>query len=104
MVWEPILATDLRSPTGATLGRISDRRARQFWDPNHLVAKEIARFSQQKSWQPAPECCVKQGFQWDEALLYGPHSQWDDRAKPVYWNGPVFRIAPALEKALNEQP
>jgi len=22
----------------------------------------------------------------------------------VYWNGPVFRIASALEKAFNEQP
>ena len=104
VVWEPILATDLRSPTGTTLRRIADRRARQFWDPKHLVAQEIARFSQQNSWQLQPECCVKQGFHWDEAAFYSPHSRWSDGPKPIFWNGPVYKIAPSLEKVLNEQP
>lgn len=29
---------------------------------------------------------------------------WKDAAIPIFWNVPVFRIAPALEKTLNEQP
>ena len=104
VVWEPILATDWRSPSRSILGRIPDGRARQFWDPKHLVAEELARFSQQNSWQMKPDCCVGKGFHWDEVVLYGPHVRWNDGPKPVYWNGAVYRIAPLLEKALNEQP
>jgi len=37
-------------------------------------------------------------------LLYAPTRHWKDGPTPAFWNGPVFRIAPALEKALNEQP
>ena len=104
MVWEPILATDWGAPSGSTLARISDSRARQFWDPSHLVTEELTRIPNQKSGQPKPDCCVKKGFHWDEAVLYAPQARWGDGPMPVYWNGPVYRIAPALEKALNEQP
>ena len=104
VVWEPILATDWRKPSGSTLARIGDRRARQFWDPKHLVAEELARIAKQKPDQPAPECCVRKGFHWDEVVLYAPHARWGDVPTPVYWNGPVYRIAPALEKALKQQP
>ena len=104
VVWEPILATDWRPPSKSTLARISDGRVRQFWDPQHLVAVEIARIAEQKSVQSGPDCCVKNGFHWDEVALYGPHARWGDEPTPVYWNGPVFRIASALEKAFNEQP
>ena len=104
VVWEPILATDWRAPSGSTLARISDRRARQFWDPRHLVAEELALRAKQKLWQLEPECCVRKGFHWDEVALYAAHARWGDVPTPVYWNGPVYRIAPALEKALKEQP
>jgi hypothetical protein len=104
VVWEPILATDWRAPGTRVLGRIPDRRARQFWDPKHLVAEELARIAKQKPDQPAPECCVRKGFHWDEVALYAPHARWSDAPTPVYWNGPVYRIAPALEKTLQEQP
>ena len=104
VVWEPILATDWRPPSGSTLARIPDRRARQFWDPKHLVAAELARIAAEKPGQPGLDCCVKNGFHWDEAILYAPHSRWKDGPTPVFWNGPVYRIAPALEKAVNEKP
>ncbi len=104
VVWEPILATDWRAPSGATLARIPDRRARQFWDPKHLVTEELTRIAKQKSGQPEPDCCVTKGFHWDEVVLYAPLARWTDGPTPVYWNGPVFRIAPALEKAFKELP
>lgn len=104
MVWEPILATDWRAPSGAILARIPDHRARQFWDPKHLVAQQVLQFSVQKSWRLEPECCMKNGFHWDEVVLYGPQMRWNDGLRPLYWNGPVFRIAPVLEGALNQQP
>jgi hypothetical protein len=103
VVWEPILATDWRSPSGSTLARISDRRVRQFWDPKHLVAEEVARVANREAGQSKPDCCVKKGFHWDEVILYAPHAQWKDGPSPAYWNGPVYKIGPALEKAFNEQ-
>lgn len=104
VVWEPILLTDWRPPSRSTLGRIPDRRARQFWDPKHLVAEELTRIAEQNREQLEPDCCVEKGFHWDEAVLYAPHSHWNNRPTPVFWNGPVFRIASALDKALKEQP
>jgi hypothetical protein len=104
IVWEPILPTDWRAPGGSILARIPDRRTRQFWDPKHLVAERLARVAQQNAGQSEPDCCVKKGFHWDEAILYAPHSHWKDGSTPVFWNGPVFRVTSALEKAWNGQP
>ncbi|HEY6946851.1 MAG TPA: hypothetical protein VI431_17060 [Candidatus Acidoferrum sp.] len=104
VVWEPILATDWRAPGARVLGWISDRRARQFWDPNHLVAEQLARMEQQKPGKLEPDCCMKKGFHWDEAILYAPHVRWGDGPEPVFWNGPVYRISASLDKAVSEQP
>jgi len=41
VVWEPILPTDWRPPSGSTLGRIPDGRVRQFWDAKHIVSAEL---------------------------------------------------------------
>ena len=41
VVWEPMLPTDWSRPSGMVQSRISDPRAVQFWDKNHLVAKEL---------------------------------------------------------------
>jgi hypothetical protein len=102
VVWEPILVTDWRPPTGSTLARIGDLRARQFWDAQHVVATALKRLARQKAPQPKPECCIEGGFDWDEAILFAPQTHWNDGPTPVFWNGPVLRIAPALEKALRE--
>ncbi len=100
VVWEPILPTDWSSPGRGALARISDPRARQFWDPQHLVARELSRIAREKSGQPQPDCCIKNDFHWDEAILYMPRAYWKDVPAPVFWNGPVYRILPSLEKAL----
>jgi hypothetical protein len=99
-----MLPTDLRSPVHSTLGRIPDQRARQFWDPQHLVARELARIAAGNPGQPKPDCCIDHGFFWDEAILYAPHSKWPQTPAAVFWNGPVVRVTPALEKALQIRP
>jgi hypothetical protein len=102
VVWEPILATDWRSPSGSTLGRIPDSRVCQFWDPHHLVASTLKEIAKRKP-QPEPNCCVEKGFDWDEAILYAPHTRWKDEPTSAFWDGPVYRIISNLEKAFNEQ-
>ena len=103
VVWEPILATDWRPPGGAALGRIPDGRARQFWDPNHVVATALNDIAKRTPPQPEPDCCIDRGFFWDEAILYPTGAHWKNLPPSVFWNGPVYRIVSRLDKALSSQ-
>lgn len=104
VVWEPTLATDWTRPSGSTLARVSDRRAKQFWDPDHLVAGKLNEMAKQKPPQPEPGCCIRKGFYWDEAILYLQRTQWKDTPASAFWDGPVARVIPGLERTLNSQP
>ena len=103
VVWEPILETDWAPPGGAALGRLPDSRARQFWDPNHIVATALKELAKQKPSQREPDCCVAKGFHWDEAILYPAGAHWSNEPAPAFWNGPVYRIIPGLEQTLTDQ-
>lgn len=102
VVWEPILPTDWRPPSGSTLGRIPDGRVRQFWDPKHVVAAELKDRATRTPPQPKPDCCVQKGFYWDEAILYPARTRWKDAPASLFWNGPVVRIVPGLENSLSD--
>jgi hypothetical protein len=104
VVWEPILPSDWRPPSGSALDRMSDGRVRQFWDPKHLVAGRLNDIVKRKPPRPDPGCCVQRGFYWDDAILYAPHAKWNDDPASVFWNGPVIRIIPDLERTLDDQP
>jgi len=104
VVWEPILLTDWTPPSRSTLARVSDPRARQFWDPQHLVAEQVSRMAKEQTSLPEPDCCKEKGFDWDEAILYASHRRSKNSRVPAFWNGPVYRAIPGLENALREQP
>lgn len=103
VVWEPILPTDWGPPSGSTLARISDARVEQFWDPKHAVASALNGIAKQKPPQPEPTCCFDKGFYWDDLILYPPALHWQDPPVSSFWNGPVFRAIPDLEKSLDSQ-
>jgi hypothetical protein len=84
------------------VARIPDRRVRQLWDPEHVVAKALNEIVKQEPPQTEPSCCVQNNFYWDDAILYASQRQWKDKPGSVFWNGPVVRIVPALGNALNE--
>ena len=90
MVWEPILPTDWGAPTTPVLARISDARATQFWDMNHLVATALKR-----QLSPSQICCQRHGIVWDAAALYPKGMQWDS-SKPTYFGGAVLDVAPEI--------
>jgi hypothetical protein len=98
VVWEPILVTDWRPPSESTLARISDIRAQQFWDPEHEVSKALSRMANSMPSKPKPNS--GQGFYWDEAILYSPHSKWKDAPMPSFWRGPVYKVILGLGTAL----
>ena len=102
MIWEPILPTDWSRPTSWTLGRISDRRVIQFWDPEHLLAQELKRQLLANPAEREPDCCERKGQFWDMAALYPKQARWaGSLPSPVLLNGPVAGIRAELESELS---
>jgi hypothetical protein len=101
-VWEPMLPTDVSAPTTGTLARLSDRRVRQFYDADHLLAKRLKADARPP--QPDPDCCTQKDVFWDLMAIYPPGAQWTDRA-PVaaFFNGPVVDVIDGLERVLSEK-
>jgi hypothetical protein len=98
-VWQPILPTDWGKPGTRVLGRLSDRRVRQYWDAEHLVARALERSSQGRELQP--NCCFERGIWWDFMAVYPPGVQWDDvLPEPMLLDGTVDDAAPAFERFL----
>jgi hypothetical protein len=99
VVWEPILPTDWYRPTRKTLKRVSDARAAQFWDKDHLIATAVKQQLLQFHGSN-PKCCEDNGHLWDMVAAYPPGVKWDE-APPVFDDGPVYRIAPTLEQKIS---
>ena len=99
VVWEPILATDWTPPSTFALNRIRDRRARQYWDPDHVVARKLS--ADARNPQPAPDCCDRDGILWDLAVVYPPGASWNGQMPAAtIFNGSVVDIAADIESAL----
>jgi hypothetical protein len=89
-VWEPILPTDWIPPTTGALGRLSDRRVKQFWDKDHTLAKAMAG---SRAGQSGPECCKRSGTLWDLIAVYPAGAEWGDTLPHAdVFNGPVVRV------------
>lgn len=94
-----MLPTDWSAPSRSVLGRLSDPRVRQYWDPNHLLAKQMARDARPP--QPEQDCCVRSDILWDLAAVYPPGAVWSERMPPaVVFYGPVVDIVKEIEAAL----
>ena len=93
-VWEPILPTDWDRPTSVVLDMLSDRRAIQWWDNQHLVARLLSSSATGQD----PRCCTRHGTLWDVIAVYPPGVRWNDSLPaPAYFAGPVVRGAPRWE-------
>jgi hypothetical protein len=94
-----MLPTDWAAPASSALGRLSDRRVRQYWDPNHLLATQMKKDA--RAPQPEQDCCVRSGILWDLVAVYPPGSIWSDRMPAAtVFNGPVVDVTEAIEDAV----
>lgn len=100
VVWEPILITDLAPPLSTVLQRIPDLRARQFWDPGHVLSAQMKKDARPP--QPVQDCCERSGHLWDLAAVYPPGATWSDGMPPAtIFNGPVVDLTDPLTTALS---
>jgi CheY-like chemotaxis protein len=94
-----MLPIDWAAPASSVLRRLSDRRVRQYWDPNHLLAGQMK--TDARAPQPVQDCCTRSGILWDLAAVYRPGVIWSDRMPPAtVFNGPVVHVTDAIEDAL----
>jgi hypothetical protein len=88
VVWEPVLVTDWGRPSTATLARIPDPRAAQFWDRGRLISHSLGEQN-------------RRSIVWDYIAVYSPEAIWKDRPpEALYHDGPVVRVADAARTAL----
>ena len=75
--------------------RVSDPRVVQFWDKDHLVAKEV------KQQFPSSQtlCCQRKGVLWDVAALYPAGVAWD-ASPPGYFGGAILDVKDAVRQRL----
>ncbi len=67
----------------------------QFWDKDHLVAKELR---QQLS--SSQICCQRNGIIWDAVALYPKDMQWGSSV-PVFFGGTVADVAGDVRQHLS---
>src|SRR5215469_15548265 len=80
VVWEPVLLTDWVSPSTATLGRISDSRAMQFWDRSRVISHQLGEHG-------------RRSVVWDYIAIYPPGALWSDRLPQALYTGrPIVRV------------
>jgi len=91
VVWEPVLVTDWMAPSTATLKRIPDSRAQQFWDRGRLLSKAMGETG-------------KDSIVWDQVAVYGRGVAWMDAVppKPLAAVGPVADVVPAFVAAVRQ--
>ena len=98
VIWEPILPSDLGPPDSAAVARLTDPRARHYWDPKRLVSAEVVRMWRARN---QPEGAPADAKAWDRALVFPEGARWDDMLpSPVFDDGPIFPKTAALKRAL----
>lgn len=74
------------------MARISDIRVIQFWDNDHLIAKQLSAQLHTKE----PSCCRHSGTLWDLVALYPNGTNWNE-SEPLYIDGPVYKVESELQ-------
>jgi hypothetical protein len=90
VVWEPVLFTDWFSPFTATLGRVSQPQAAQFWDKERLISHSMGEHG-------------RRSIVWDYIAVYPRGALWQTRPpEPLYSGGPVIRVIDEARSALSQ--
>lgn len=99
-VWEPVRFADWLRPSTAALARLSDRRATQIWDHDHILANQIERDAVA---QEQPNCCKAHDVLFDLIAVYPGAAKWSDHLPPPsIFDGPLLKVIPQLQPFLSE--
>jgi hypothetical protein len=100
-VWEPVRFSDWLRPTTTALARLSDRRANQFWDHDHILANQIEKDALASKGRP--NCCEAHDILFDLVALYPAAAKWSDHLPPpTIYDGPILKVAPQISPLLSK--
>ena len=101
VIWEPIIFSDLTLPTDSVLRRITDARAAQFYDSQHLVSKAL-RAEMLAHGVAGQDYFVKDEYVWDAVAVYPQGVRWESGTgpKPDFVGAPVVRVSDNLGRYL----
>jgi hypothetical protein len=88
VVWEPVLPTDWGAPSTASLNRISDGRAAQYWDKDRLVSKSMGEHD-------------RKSIVWDHIAVYAPGATWNQQPA-LFADGPVVKVLEPTREAITK--
>jgi hypothetical protein len=103
VVWEPVLWSDLTPPMSSVLGRVSDPRARQFWDRGRLVSAGLLRvLDAGHAGGEGGDPPDQDGIVWDAAAIFPAGALWDDALPaPSFIDGPVLHAIGEVGRRLS---
>jgi hypothetical protein len=108
VLWEHVTVSDRKMgiPTTRVLARLSDRRARQFWDPQRVVSYTMVRDLPRDTLASVAEIdSTGAAVVWDCLALFKPGVRWDDRFPVPSWAGrPVIDVVDALNRKWGNPP
>ena len=101
VIWEPIIFSDLTLPTDSVLRRITDARAAQFYDSQHLVSKAL-RAEMLAHGVTGQDYFVKDEYVWDAVAVYPPGVRWENGvgAKPDFVGAPAVAVSEQVARFL----
>jgi hypothetical protein len=97
VIWEPIIFSDLTLPADSVLRRVTDVRAAQYYDRNHLVSKALQAQMLARG-VTGRDYLVKDKYVWDTMAVYAPGTRWENSAapKPDFVGAPVVEVSDRL--------
>jgi hypothetical protein len=96
VIWEPIVFSDLTLPADSVLQRVTDARAAQYYDSDHLVSKAL-QAQMLAHGVTGREYLVKDKFVWDTIAVYAPGARWENGgSKPDFVGAPVAYVSDRL--------
>ena len=88
VVWEPVLHSDQTAPATSVLARVSDPRARQYWDDDRLLSKHMIAVARADSNRAAYGWTVEEPMiVWDYVAVFPPGARWDSNLPPPEYAG-----------------
>jgi hypothetical protein len=97
-----MLPTDWLAPSTSVLRRLSDIRARQYWDKEHVLAHRMAQDARPP--QPTQSCCTRSKTLWDLAAVYPAGAKWSDRMPAAtFFDGPVVDVIDGIDPLLSRK-
>jgi hypothetical protein len=104
VVWEPVILTDWYAPGSGVLARVSDSRAKQFWDRNLLLSEAIKQSLERRGSEHLTRIREEgRGVVWDIVALFPQGVRWEtDFPEPIFFGAPVVDAIEELRRRIQE--